>query len=406
MKIVFLYPPSPYLNHSMFKHFTYFSETIDIISRTYSDVHVVDCAVELKNRNDLYEEFYGVDFLITLVEPYNIKIAIELMEICKFISPSCKTITFGTASALIPNYLSKQKVIDYIIANGEFAPGILSILNKQDGHMSFIENRVVDVHVENGKHTWGCALNADVPIDKYKFWGRRMFEFTVQVGCPYNCSFCSEKILFKSSKYCKFEHRPVDEIIDILKHIKGQFTSVYFSATTFTFDRNWVLELCNRMIDDDCIVPWRTDTRANCLDREMIKTMKKAGLTQLSLGIESLEDRVLASVNKAQTSKSIIDTIKLCKENEVAIKALLILGIPGQTAQDVLSTQRIIEELGIPYRWKEYSPIKELYLMDKDNKDLSPVLEQFSRGTFKANSIPGLSTEDYMNLLFPRGYIR
>lgn len=45
-KILFLYPPTVYANHSMFKHFTYFGETIDVISRYCKNISVLDCAVE------------------------------------------------------------------------------------------------------------------------------------------------------------------------------------------------------------------------------------------------------------------------------------------------------------------------------------------------------------------------
>ena len=70
----------------MFKHFTYFAETIDLVSKKYSHISVLDCAVEMKNRNQIYEQFRNADRLILLIEPYNIKQSLELMEIYKFIT--------------------------------------------------------------------------------------------------------------------------------------------------------------------------------------------------------------------------------------------------------------------------------------------------------------------------------
>ena len=403
MKILFVYPPSSYLNHSMFKHFTYFAETIDLVSKKYSHISVLDCAVEMKNRNQIYEQFRNADRLILLIEPYNIRQSLELMEIYKFMTKTGRTIVYGTAAALVPNYLSMRPEVDFVIANGNFAEAILHVLDS--GRLPVTpQDKIINIEVEH--HTWGCSLDTNVPLDLYKYWGNGMFEFTVQVGCPFHCSFCSEKILFPTGKGAVFAQRPVEEIISMLKRIRASYSSVYFSATTFTYDREWVTKLCKRIIEEDCIVPWRSDTRVDCLDEELLLLMKKAGLCQLSLGIETFEDGLLKRVNKHQTMDRIMETIHLCKETGVNVKALLILGLPGQTSEEVLRTQELVEKLEIPYRWKEYSPISELHRKDVRKEDVTEELDSFSRNTFLANSIEGISTEKYMQLLFPEGYVR
>ena len=200
--------------------------------------------------------------------------------------------------------------------------------------------------------------------------------------------------------------RPIEKTLSILKRVKDIYETVYFSATTFTYDRNWVMELCERMIQEKCSLPWRSDTRVDFLDEELLELMKRSGLKQLSVGVESLSDRVLAKVNKRQTAQDVLQTIQKCKKMGVNVKALLILGIPGQTLEDVVETQKIIEDMSIPYRWKEYSPIRELHEKDVRKEDISTELDLFSRNRFHVNSIEGLSPEKYMELLFPKGYVR
>lgn len=400
MKILFVYPPSAYLNHSMFKHFTYFAETIDLVSREFPNVHVLDCAVEMKSRDEIYRAFTDCDALVMLIEPYNIHMTLSLAKICKDVKPKVKTILYGTAAVLVPNYLAQYEEVDHVIANGGFQEGILGILRGEE------HSRIVRPELVSGQHVWGCALNAPVPIERYQYFGNRMFEFTVQVGCPFSCSFCSEKLLFPPCRNFLFEQRPVEDVISVLKRAKGSFDSVYFSATTFTYDREWITSICENMVKQDCILPWRSDTRVDCLDPELLQVMKKAGLKQLSLGVESFSNRLLNSVNKRQNADNVYEKIRMCQEYGVSVKALLILGLPGQTAEDVLQTQEVIEELGIPYRWKEYSPIRELYLKDHRNENVSEDIAEFNRTHFKSGDIPGLSPEKYMELLFPKGYIR
>lgn len=400
MKVVFLYPPSQYLNHSMFKHFTYFAETIEIISRYINDIEILDCAVEMKSRDEIYASFRNADYLISLVEPYNIFVANELFSICKDVNEKCRIIVYGTAPVLFPNYFFKNIFIDNVISNGNFAEGILNVIIGKNN------NKMIKPLLEKGKHIWGNSLDSRAPLDLYKRWGDGMYEFTVQVGCPYNCSFCSEKILFGEKKGLYFEHRPIEDMIKILSRVKSVYNSVYFSATTFTYDKEWVYELCEEMVNNNCVIPWRSDTRIDCIDEKLLISMKAAGVKQLSIGIESLSDDLLKQVNKGQKRDSIIETVNLCKEKGVNVKALLILGIPGQTADDVYDTQGLIEKMGIPYRWKEYSPIRELHEEDVLGMDISSKIGCFSRHTYNAKSIEGLSPEEYMSLLFPRGYKR
>ena len=218
MSILFMYPPSPYLNHSMFKHYTYLAETAEIISSEYVDVAVMDCAVEMKSRNEIYDAFWGCDMLAVLIEPYNIQSALSLAEIYKNTKPSGKTVFFGTAAVLVPNYLAQYKQVDYIIANGNFACGILSVAKQCDSN-----NRIIYPRLLECERQWGCSLDVAVPMDRYKYFGGNMFEFTVQVGCPFHCSFCSEKLLFPQKDDFSFAQRPVEDVLSILQRVKDDF---------------------------------------------------------------------------------------------------------------------------------------------------------------------------------------
>lgn len=401
MCIMFMYPPSPYLNHSMFKHYTYLAETVELVSRVHPDIVVMDCAVEMKSRNEIYDAFGECDLLAVLIEPYNIQMALSLAEIYKDTHPGGKTVFFGTAAVLVPNHLSHYEQVDCVIANGNFARGILDAAELWDS-----SKRISRPMFPESERQWGCSLDAAVPMERYRHFGGNMFEFTVQVGCPFHCSFCSEKLLFPRKGDFLFAQRPVEDVLSILKRVKDDFSSVYFSATTLTYDRDWIGEVCEEMVRSNCILPWRSDTRVDCLDPELLEIMKRSGLRQLSLGVESFSDNLLSSVNKRQNAATVYDQIVMCKECGVDVKALLILGLPGQSARDVLDTQRIVEELGIAYRWKEYSPIRELHMADHRGEDVSQLIDSFNRTSFRSDSIPGLSPEKYMSLLFPKGYIR
>lgn len=415
-KILFLYPPTVYANHSMFKHFTYFGETVDVISRFYKNIAVLDCAVEQIEQKIIFNNFKESKILIMEVEPYNIDVSLSLGKLYKSFNKDGKIIVYGTAITIMSNYFKKQKLFDYIINDGNFAIGILSILYGIFGteypykniskHYQLIDNEYIvkGNDFQLPVKDWGIGYNKLLPLDKYKYYNNGMFELTVQTGCPFNCTFCSEKVLF--NKLCGIKYRDVEDIIKIIKSISYDFNEIFFSATTMTVNRKWTENLCNRLIEENNKMPWRTVTRIDCVDEELLTLMKKAGLNKICFGVETFDDKLLEDINKNQNVNNVIKVLSLCNKLNIKAKALLMLGIPGQTSKSVYDTIKILKELNVEYRFKEYSPIREAHILDSKNYDISNMIPIFSRYEYRANSIPGITSDEYMELLFPTGYVR
>ena len=415
-EVLFIYPPTVYANHSMFKHFTYFGETIDVVSRYIKQLNVLDCGVEQIEQKRIFNQFKKSSVLVMEIEPYNIEVAISLANMYKDFNSKGKIIVYGTAPTIIPNYLMSMKTFDFLITNGSFAIGILSILSeilnidypfeKKSQYYELINNNYI-LKGENYQlpiEDWGVGNNKLLPLKQYSFYNKGMFELTVQTGCPFNCSFCSEKMLFDTK--CGTRYRDIESIIKIMKDIKPDFKEIYFSATTMTANRKWTEDLCNRLIKEKNTMPWRTVTRIDCVDEDLLLLMKKSGMKKVCFGVETFDNNLLKQVNKNQDANNIINVLKLCKKIGVQAKALLILGIPGQTAKQVKETAKILKDLDIEYRFKEYSPIKEAHLKDAKKEDVSDMIPIFNRSKYRCDSIKGLSKEEYMELLFPTNYVR
>lgn len=415
-KILFLYPPTVYANHSMFKHFTYFGETIDVISRHYESIEVLDCAVEQIEQKVIFNNFKKSKLLIMEIEPYNIEVALSLGKLYKSFNSTGKIIVYGTAVTIMPNYFKKQKLFDYIIFDGNFALGILGIMKEILNIEYPYEYKSKYYELKNGEYKvqgdnsqlptedWGVGYNKLLPLEKYKFYNNGMFELTVQTGCPFNCSFCSEKILF--NKHCGTKYRDVEDIIRIMKEISLDFNEIYFSATTMTANRKWTEKLCTRLIEENNKMPWRTVTRIDCVDEELLILMKKSGLKKICFGVETFDDKLLEEINKKQNVNNVINVLNLCNKLGIKAKALLMLGIPGQTAKNVFDTVKILKDLNVEYRFKEYSPIREAHILDCENSDITNMIPIFSRYEYRCDSIPGVTREEYMELLFPTEYVR
>ena len=400
----------------MFKHFTYFGETIDVVSRYFKNINVLDCGVDQIDQKKIFNHFKSNDILIMEVEPYNIEVSLSLANLYKSFNIKGKIVIFGTGATIIPNYLMNHKIFDYIIPDGNFSTGILGILEDILKIKYPFEKKSKYYELNNNSYTlkgeeyqlpsneWGIGYNKLLPLDRYKFYNNGMFELTVQTGCPFNCSFCSEKVLFSKKNGTKY--RDIETIIKVMKNIKKNFNEIYLSATTMTADKEWTKKLCNRLIEEKNEMPWRTVTRIDCVDQELLLLMKKAGMKKICFGVETFDDELLNKINKKQNSNNIIKILELCNKIGIKAKALLMLGIPGQTAKNVNETVKSLKKINVEYRFKEYSPIREAHLLDCKNKDISDMIHIFNRSKYRSDSIQGLSTEEYMELLFPTNYVR
>jgi len=75
------------------------------------------------------------------------------------------------------------------------------------------------------------------------------------------------------------------------------------------------------------------------------------------------------------------------------------LGLPGQTREDVYETINSILEVGGELRPSSYSPYQEL-----TRKSTLKEISELNRYTFGTDSIKGMSTSEYLNIIFNRDY--
>jgi ribosomal peptide maturation radical SAM protein 1 len=91
-----------------------------------------------------------------------------------------------------------------------------------------------------------------------------------------------------------------------------------------------------------------TEVRASVTRRQLL-AMRRAGVTQVQIGVESLSSRLLKKLNKGTTVIQNIEIMKHCEELGIRHHSNLILGFPGSDGDDVAET---LENLAfvLPYQ--------------------------------------------------------
>ena len=99
----------------------------------------------------------------------------------------------------------------------------------------------------------------------------------------------------------------------------------------------------------------------------MAMLMKKAGCYSIEIGIESLNNEVLASMNKGEDVETIVKAIEILKKNDIIVEGSFLIGYYEDTKKNILNTIEESKKLNIDfYRWHNLELAAE-YLLNNPN---------------------------------------
>jgi len=155
-------------------------------------------------------------------------------------------------------------------------------------------------------------------------------------GCPFRCVFCSIPAIKRVSRF-RSPKSVADEMLAVQHYTKKRMFT--FLDDTLTLNREFTLKLMNQIIESQLNIEFEGHTRANLVDEELLKLMKKAGLRELIFGVESGSERVRNEViGKGVTDKAIENAINLCKKHGILADMYLMLGFPTETKAEAEET--------------------------------------------------------------------
>lgn len=140
--------------------------------------------------------------------------------------------------------------------------------------------------------------------------------------------------------------------ITYLKKTKGAKKFIaYFQAFTNTYapvDR--LKKTYDGVLGFDDIVGISIGTRPDAIDREklgLISSYKNRYEVWIEYGLQSSHDKTLKLINRGHTFADFLNALELTKEFGIPVSVHVILGLPGETKEDMLQTAKKLSELKI-----------------------------------------------------------
>ena len=129
-------------------------------------------------------------------------------------------------------------------------------------------------------------------------------------------------------------------VIRQMKRIRQVYGTDTFHLVhdTFTARRDNVILFCEALLQSGDLFEWTCSGRTDCIDKELIELMEKAGCTGIFFGIETGSARMQQTIGKKLDLDQAAEAIRCAESLQVRSTVSMIAGFPDETQEDLRST--------------------------------------------------------------------
>lgn len=180
-------------------------------------------------------------------------------------------------------------------------------------------------------------------MDRSSYRAEAFGYVTSSRGCPFNCLFCTSRLIWGR----QVVFRSVTNVLDEVEKVQATYGTKQFrfADDTFTLDRNRVLDFCKEIKERELDISFRSTSRTDTVDAEVLSALKTAGCNRISFGVESGSQRILDLIGKKSTLKKARNAVKAAQKAGLFTIATFIVGNPTETLEELRATVKLIDEI-------------------------------------------------------------
>lgn len=346
MKVLLIDPP-----HKLFPGLRMWTPSFGLLQlgahleREGVEVQIVDATTLLNPWKDLATflseskaEVIGITCSATCLSPE----AIQTVHLCRKLLPNSIIVAGGSHFTLMAEPILRElEELDFILlGEGEIAfsqflkdlskggkgKKVRSIAYRENGGVVLNERQTAIPNLDS------LPLPAyhliDMERDAY-YWhgmGRRAFGLSTSRGCGDRCAYCSETKFWEGIWRGRSGKKIMEEI-SFLHHQYGK-TLFVFNENTFNWSRKRVEEFIEELGKSDLRIHFWFQSRIKDIlrDEDLIPEMRRLGLYEVMLGIESIQPDVLQRYEKQQSREMAQKAIDILRRNEIMVMANIMFG--------------------------------------------------------------------------------
>lgn len=241
-------------------------------------------------------------------------------------------------------------------------------------------------------------------------YGQKIYKISLSAGCTCpnrdgrimtgGCTFCSaggsgefaEKMETDAEIHqavLRAEERVIQKLPKDLPPDKRKFIAYFQSYTNTYGDTERLERLYRKVLRRPDIVALSVGTRPDCIEEDKLQMLERLNAEKpvwVELGLQTVHDRTARQLHRGYPTSVFADCYRRLKAAGLLVVVHIILGLPGETQQDMLETVRYLANL--------HPPLDGIKIQMLNILKGSRLAEEY-----EANPFPQMSREAYCDLV-------
>jgi histone acetyltransferase (RNA polymerase elongator complex component) len=178
--------------------------------------------------------------------------------------------------------------------------------------------------------------------------------FIPHQGCPHLCIFCNQRLIASHTSQEQTLSHEISRLSDVIltylkfKKNRSRVELAFFGGNFLGLEPSRIRALL------EAVQPWircgqihgiRCSTRPDTVTPQILDLARPFGLDTVELGVQSMDDRVLALAERGHTSEDTRSALALLKKNGLKTGAQIMIGLPGDDDIGAVRTAQALAEL-------------------------------------------------------------
>ncbi len=176
--------------------------------------------------------------------------------------------------------------------------------------------------------------------------------FIPHSGCPHRCVFCNQSVITGASRPLPDEndiHAIIDQFLSYKRPNRFPVEVSFYGGNFLGLAGRQVQRLLSATApytDAGKVNALRFSTRPDTIDADRLDLIRGFPVATVEIGVQSMDDRVLALSQRGHTAADTIDAVALLRQNGYRVGLQIMIGLPGDSKSGALETARAVIALG------------------------------------------------------------
>lgn len=343
-------------------------------------VQVLDTAIASKKEVAYFiSERY--DLVGVSVTSFTYRDALKLIKLFKENDPNVLIVLGGPHVSLMMEQVMQEPLIDIAVyGEGEITfDEIIKSIKKDPNRLNTEHLQTIKglIYRKNGEIIVNPPRDLIKDLDTLPFPAFHLFPMKrypgkypliTSRGCPFSCVFCASSKIWGRRWRARSPKNIIAEVKYIIKHFGVR--PIDFHDDSFNINLDRVNALCDEFINNKIKIPWGVrGIRADKLNFDIAKKMRKAGCSHVAIGIESANPDMLKRMGKRETIEQIQHGIQTLQSAHIDVLGQFMIGNPGETLDTVKESIKFVKENNIEAEFGTIVPFPRTQLWDYVQKN-------------------------------------